>query len=77
MTEAGEARAAFRLESECIIRNSEGKIKSTLQETNDILGGFPVLGILELDDQNQVLMHEIRVEMDDGIILRFDLRRFN
>jgi len=68
---------AFKLESECVIRDRDGNIKSCLYEINDTFCGFPVLGILELDPLNRIIMHEVRAEMDDGTILKFDLRRFN
>jgi hypothetical protein len=65
---------SFKLESECIIRDKDGKVKSSLYEINDTLCGFPVLGILELDPLNRIIMHEVRAEMDDGTILRLDLK---
>ena len=63
MTENEVGTAFLKLESECIIRNAQGRVKSSLYEVNDMLLGFPALGILELDEDNKILVHEVRVDL--------------
>ena len=70
-----ESVAGTRLESECIIRDKDGNIKSCTYEVNDTLCGFPALGILELDSLNRIILQEIWAEMNDGRILKFEVEK--